>query len=162
MASRCIRPVERGDIATIKVIAEAAELFPGDMLDDMIAPYFARTARDIWFVATQEEEPVGFGFCEPERMTDGAWNLLAIGVSPERQGQGLGGAMMAYLEDRLSEQGERVLLVETMGTPAFDATRVLQKERLCGGGAHPGFLRSWRRQGDFLEKRFSPLGAMVP
>ena len=128
MASRHIRPVERADIPNIKIIAEAAELFPGDMLDDMIAPYFARTARDIWFVVTQEDEPVGFGFCEPERMTDGAWNLLAIGVSPERQGQGLGGAMMAYLENQLKDQGERVLLVETMGTLAFEATRAFYKK----------------------------------
>lgn len=128
MADQTIRPVERADIPAIKVIAEAAELFPGDMLDDMIAPYFARTVRDIWFVVTEEGEPVGFGFCEPERMTDGAWNLLAIGVSPERQGQGLGGAMMAYLETRLTEQGERVLLVETMGTPAFEATRAFYKK----------------------------------
>ncbi len=128
MAKRNLRPVEEADIPHIKAIAEAAALFPGDMLDDMIAPYFARTRRDIWFVCTLDESPVGFGFCEPERMTDGAWNLLAIGVLPEHQGAGFGGEMMAYLEKRLGDQGERILLVETMSTPAFARTRAFYQK----------------------------------
>ena len=56
-------------------------------------------------------------------MTEGTWNLLAIAVLPERQGAGFGSAMIRYLEERLTEQGERILLVETMGTPEFEATR---------------------------------------
>jgi ribosomal protein S18 acetylase RimI-like enzyme len=124
---RRIRPVEKGDVEQIKEIAEATQLFPGYMLDDMIAPYFSRSKPDIWFICESDGTPVGFGFCEPERMTDGTWNLLAIGVSPSYQSRGAGADMMAYLENRLREKGERVLIVETMGLLEFERTRAFYR-----------------------------------
>ena len=60
-------------------------------------------------------------------MTEGTWNLLAIGVAPEHQGKGIGAAMMTYLENRLADQGEKVLLVETMGISAFERTRAFYR-----------------------------------
>jgi len=70
-----------------------------------------------------DQDVIAFGFCEPERMTDGTWNLLAIGVLPEHQGQGHGAEMVSYLETMLQREGQRVLLVETMGTPELALTR---------------------------------------
>ena len=122
-----IRPAERSDIPAIKSVAEDAALFPPEMLDDMIAGYLEETNRDIWFVSEDDGRVVGFGFCEPERMTIGTWNLLAIGVLAAHRGRGIGGAMMRYLEHRLRSGSERVLLVETMGTPAFERTRAFYR-----------------------------------
>ena len=56
-------------------------------------------------------------------MAEGTWNLLAIAVSPDRQGSGIGAAMMGYLEETLRDRGGRLLLVETMGTPEFKGVR---------------------------------------
>lgn len=56
-------------------------------------------------------------------MTDGTWNFLSIGVEPSKQGRGVGAKMMAHLEAMLATQGERVLLVETMGPPELERTR---------------------------------------
>ena len=57
-------------------------------------------------------------------MTSGTWNLLAIGILARYRGRGIGGAMMRYLENRLrTGGGERVLIVEIMGTPAYARTR---------------------------------------
>jgi len=123
-----IRPVERQDIARLKVIADETELFPSAMMDDMIAGYLDGSTSDIWFTCILDDRPISFGFCEPERMTEGTWNLLAIGVLPDQQGQGIGAAMMTYLENRLKEQGERILLVETMGIPAFEPTRAFYRK----------------------------------
>ena len=118
-----IRPAERSDIPAIKSVVKDAGLFPPAMLDDMIAGYLEETARDIWFVAVADGQVVGFGYCEPERMTSGTWNLLAIGILARYRGRGIGGAMMRYLEDRLRTGGQRVLIVETLGTPAYARTR---------------------------------------
>lgn len=118
-----IRPAQRSDIPAIRSVIEDADLFPPTMLDDMIAGYLEKATRDIWFVAVEDGRIVGVGYCEPERMTSGTWNLLAIGVLAKRRGRGIGGAMMRYLEDRLRSGGERILIVETMGTPAFMRTR---------------------------------------
>ena len=100
-----------------------AELFPPAMLDGMIAGYLEKATGDIWFVSVADDRVVGFGYCEPERMTSGTWNLLAVGILARHRGRGIGRAMMRYLEDRLRTAGERVLIVETMGTPAFTRQR---------------------------------------
>ena len=63
----------------------------------------------------------------PERMTQGTWNLLLIAVHPDRQGQGIGGAVMRHVEKTLARRGERILLVETSGLPAFDRTRAFYR-----------------------------------
>ena len=117
-----IRPAGAEDIAAIGRLAEATDLFPAEMLGDMIAGYPNGLNPDLWFVA-EEADVLGFGFCEPERMADGAWNLLAIGVSPDRQGQGIGAAMLGYLEAALTKAEARILIVETLGTHDLQPTR---------------------------------------
>ncbi|MEM7049044.1 MAG: N-acetyltransferase [Acidobacteriota bacterium] len=127
MTERLIRPADAQDIPQIKIIAEATELFPSEMLEPMMAGYLEGSKADLWFVTELAREVAGFGFCEPERMTSGTWNLLAIGVSPQRQSGGIGAAMLAYLEDRLRQRQARVLLVETMGTPELARTRAFYR-----------------------------------
>lgn len=94
----------------------------------MMSGYLEQTSQDLWFVYEDETQIQSFGFCEPERMTEGTWNLLAIGVLPGLQGQGIGSEMMAYVEGKLAQQGERILLVETMGTPEFSETRAFYRK----------------------------------
>lgn len=118
-----IRLAREQDIEAIGKIAEQTDLFPSEMLGDMIAPFLSAASPDIWFVYEDSEQIVSFGFCEPERMTEGTWNLLAIGVEPSQQGSGIGTMMMSYLEAKLSASCERILLVETMGTPELEMTR---------------------------------------
>ena len=117
-----IRPARAGDVADIGQIAEATDLFPAEMLDDMIAGYLNYAEPVLWFVA-EDDGVLGFGFCEPERMADGAWNLLAIGISPDHQGKGIGAAMLGYLKAALLTAKARILIVETLGTDGFQLTR---------------------------------------
>ncbi len=122
-----IRPASPADVGAIGAIAEATDLFPAAELAPMIAPFLTWNARDRWLVVERAAQIVGFGFCEPERMTEGTWNLLAIGVLPEHQGQGLGGRLLAHVEAVLRDAGERILLVETMGTPELARTRAFYR-----------------------------------
>lgn len=118
-----IRPAQQADIPAIKSVTKDADLFPSNMLEDMIAGYIGQTNRDIWFVSVADRQVVGFGFCEPERMTSGTWNLLAIGILTSYRRRGIGKSMMGYLENRLRLDRQRILIVETMGTPEFRQTR---------------------------------------
>jgi len=111
------------DKAAIIDVLLDTQLFPANMLDDMIEPFLNHPEnRDHWFV---HEEPghgvVGFGYLRLEPLTEGTWNLLAIAVRTQLQGEGIGRSMMAYVEDLLSS--ESVLIVETSGTDEFAATR---------------------------------------
>lgn len=125
-----VRLADIGDYETIGVIAEKAGLFPASALEHMINGYKEKSNRDIWFVTEVAGRVVSFGFCEPERATEGTWNLLAIGVDPDYQGQGIGSGMMRYIEARLTQEKQRILLVETMGTPEFERTRSFYRK--CG------------------------------
>lgn len=119
-----LRAAERGDAAEIAALAEEAELFPADMLEPMMAPYFSGSADDRWCVAVDSfGAVVGFGFCELERLTEGTWNLLAIGVRGSQRGTGVGRQLMEYVEQDLRAVGGRLLIVETLGTAAFAGTR---------------------------------------
>lgn len=123
MTSITIRAVTQSDVPGIRPIVDAT-LFPAELLDDMIAPYLgAEGNTDIWFAALDGDALIGVGFCEAERMTQGTWNLLAIAVSPECQSKGVGAALMGWLEALLAARGERVLIVETSGLPAYERTR---------------------------------------
>ncbi|MEM1087020.1 MAG: N-acetyltransferase [Pseudomonadota bacterium] len=139
-----IRPATKEDATTIGQIAEATDLFPASLLDDMIAGYLNQTSKDIWLVGEVDSKVVAFIFCEPERMTDGTWNMLAIGVLPDLQGRGHGASMTAHLERDLKKSGQRILIVETMGTPELAMTRAFYRKN---GYAEEGRIREFYEPG---------------
>lgn len=125
-----IRPITSGDIPALKTLIEANDLFPSDMLDEMMSAYFQNESSNEFWFTYEKDKPVAIGYCAPEKMTEGTWNLYLIAVHPDFQGQGVGTAMMEYIEQMLTEQGERILLVETSGLDSFAKTRSFYRK--CG------------------------------
>ena len=125
-----IRRVARKDIKGLREVLDSIELFPSEMLEDMISDYFDNPeTEDIWFTKIQNEKPVSIGFCAPERLTEGTYNLHAIGVKNNLQGNGIGGDMMEYIEDYLKSKSHRILIVETSSDPEFRLTRKFYSKR---------------------------------
>lgn len=119
-----IRKVKRDDLDALKQVLDSSELFPSDLLEEMISDYFNNEAtKDIWFTQVDNGTPISIAYCAPERMTKGTYNLYAIAVHKTHQGKGIGGAMMHFIEDLLRQEGQRILLVETSGLPAYELTR---------------------------------------
>lgn len=117
-----IRPLVRGDLERVAFLVEANAMFPPDMLDGITAAYFGGEPSQRWIVA-EGNGVEGVAYYVPEPLTDGTWNVLMICVDPAVHGGGMGSALMRHIEYKLSEQGVRVLLVETSGTPGFERTR---------------------------------------
>lgn len=108
----------------MRSILDATELFPGEMLPDMIEGYLAGEAGDaIWLTASSSEAVIGFCYAVPEQMAPGAWNMLAIAVAPDLQGAGTGSALVHALEKELRTRGARIVLAETSSDDSFAATR---------------------------------------
>ncbi|PHI18209.1 GNAT family N-acetyltransferase [Lewinellaceae bacterium SD302] len=119
-----IRPVQKRDLPAIRRVIDSSELFPSEMLDNMIAPFFGSNENgSIWLTSGPAEQPDTVAFCAPEPMTEGTWNLYLIAVHADQRGAGIGTAIMRHLETHLKESGQRVLLVETSGLPEFESTR---------------------------------------
>ena len=119
-----IKPTLPTDTLHLKNILNTIELFPTEMLDEMIADYLNNPASEqLWFTAVADQLPVGFGYCAPEMLTEGTYNLYAIGVNANLQGNGIGRQLMDYLEDQLKKKGQRILIVETSGGEDFLLTR---------------------------------------
>lgn len=119
-----IRKVRKNDIQYLKDVLNSIELFPSEMLEDLISDFFNNPeTEEIWFTATENQIPISIGYCAPEKLTEGTFNLYAIGVKRDIQGKGIGKTMMKYLEEELKKKGHRILIVETSGTADFKLTR---------------------------------------
>lgn len=108
------------DIAALAAIADAT-LFPGEMMEGMIAPALDGTGDDIWQVVCRDDVPVGFAFAQAEAMTDRTWNLRAIAVAPDLHGSGAGTALLAAMEAALA--AARLLVIDTTQLPDQDRAR---------------------------------------
>ncbi len=118
-----VRGVQPDDLPHLRKIIDESELFPSDLLDEMVAPYFRGGDDSGFWLTVDQAGPQAIAYVAPERMTDGTWNLLLIAVSTSQRGNGIGGALLRHIEQTLHGAGNRVLLVETSGVPAFERTR---------------------------------------
>jgi ribosomal protein S18 acetylase RimI-like enzyme len=119
-----IRAVTQDDIKGLKEVIDSSELFPSEYLDEMISDYLNNAdTRDIWFAYFDDKAPTAIGYCAPEKLTDGTYNLLAIGVSQDSQRNGVATEMMKYIEHLLKLKDGRILIVETSSDDAQIAAR---------------------------------------
>ena len=144
--SSTIRKVSPIDVQDLKAVIDSSELFPSELLDEMIADYFNNpSSEDIWLTKDEEGIPVAIAYCAPENMTEGTYNLYLIAVRKEYQGNGIGAKIMSYIEKLLREAGHRVLIVETSGLPEFELTREFYDK--CGY-AREAVIRDFYQEGE--------------
>jgi ribosomal protein S18 acetylase RimI-like enzyme len=144
--SEKIRAVSKEDIETLKKIIDSSELFPSEYLDEMISDYFNNPeTEDIWFTYINKESLSAIGYCVPEKLTDGTYNLLAIGVIKELQGKGIASEMMKYIEQLIKQKGGRILIVETSSDDAQFAARNFYKKI---GYTQEAIIRDFWKEGE--------------
>ena len=140
-----IRMPTPADLPGIKLILQDTGLFPPEMLEEMIEPFLdASTQHERWLVCEDDTDGVfGFSYTRLEQLTEGAWNLLAIGLCSEHQGRGLGTKLIEEVERSLA--GERILIVETSSLDAFEGTRHFYRRR---GYTQEAVIRDYWAEGD--------------
>ncbi len=136
-----IRQTQTKDIPALQNVLDDTELFPSEMLPDMLMDFLNDTdSQDLWFTCEMENEAVGFCYATPEKLTEGTWNMLVIAVHTSQQGKGIGGKITKHLEQMLLKLGNRILIVDTSSADAFKATRAFyQKHGYTEGARIRGF-----------------------
>lgn len=119
-----IRVVTQSDTDGLKKVIDSSELFPSEYFDEMISDYFNNPdTQDIWFTYIDNNKQVAIGYCVPEKLTHGTYNLLAIGMSQDSRRKGVATEMMRYIEQLLKQNDGRILIVETSSDDAQIAAR---------------------------------------
>ncbi|MEL6222218.1 MAG: GNAT family N-acetyltransferase [Cyanobacteria bacterium J06627_8] len=127
-----IRRATTVDKPALIALADAIGLLSTEELDElqqmMVDSLSDRDeARSFW-VTDDDDGLMGLAYCEPERMTQGTWNLQLIAVHPAQQRRGRGAALLNFVEQHLINREARILLVETMGTPEFEYARAFYRK----------------------------------
>ncbi len=111
-------------IPGLKQLLRTVELFPPEMLDEMISDYLQNNvSEELWLTALDEDQVMGFAYAVPEALTEGTYNLLAIGVLEEAAGQGIGSQMLQHVEDHLRSAQARLIIVESSGKDYYEDAR---------------------------------------
>jgi GNAT superfamily N-acetyltransferase len=59
----------------------------------------------------------------PAPLTQGTWDIYWVAVSAEKQGKGIGSALMTFAEDEIRRAGGRLIVIETSSKPGYQKTR---------------------------------------
>lgn len=127
-----IRETIKADAEALLAIVRESGQFDENGLShvkETLDAYLAGESEDLWFTA-DDGEPVGVAYCAPEPVTNGTWNLLMLWTRRDREGRGLGSALVSRVEKILIERSARLLIVESSSLPDFAGARSFYNK--CG------------------------------
>lgn len=107
-----VRAASREDIDGIKAVVSET-LFPGALLEGMMRPFLAGDQAELWLVCVADAAVVGIAYFRTEPLTEGTWNLKALGILPKHQRTGLGTMLLSAVEEQLRGVRARLLLIDT-------------------------------------------------
>ena len=145
-----IRPTVPADSEALVRLTAATRVFKPmeiDTLREVLADYFAENEAlgHRCFTMLQDDRVVGFAYHAPTPMTENAWHLYWIAVESGEQARGLGGRLLAAVEDDIRGRRGRVLFVETSSLPHYEKTR---RFYLKHGYEREATLRDFYADGD--------------
>ncbi|HJX69358.1 MAG TPA: GNAT family N-acetyltransferase [Dehalococcoidia bacterium] len=74
-------------------------------------------------VAEVDSTVAGYICYGPAPLTEGTWDIYWVAVAREKQGQGIGGALMKSAEKEIAQAKGRLSIIETSSIPAYEKTR---------------------------------------
>lgn len=144
-----IRATSPDDVAAVVELVIAARLFTSEeaeLVEDLFADYFGGVNREGHASLVDEEDGIlAAAYYKPHPAADRAWDLTMIAVLPEHQRHGRGSIMLRRVEMALRDAGQRLLLVETSGSPAYDGARAFYRRR---GYDEEARIRDYWAEGD--------------
>jgi len=93
--------------------------------EELIDCYLEDTSNSGYhiLVAHVDSTVAGYICYGPAPLTEGTWDIYWVAVAREKQGQGIGGALMKSAEKEIVKAKGRLSIIETSSTPAYEKTR---------------------------------------
>ena len=111
----------------MRILRSMPEFKPAEVTvaEEVIDSYLADTSRSGYHILVAEVDSAVAGYIcyGPAPLTEGTWDIYWIVVTPEKQGQGIGSALIAFAEGKIKGAGGRLVLVETSSQPQYEETR---------------------------------------
>ena len=111
----------------MRILRSMPEFKPAEVTvaEEVIDSYLADTSRSGYHILVAEVDSTVAGYIcyGPAPLTEGTWDIYWIAVTPEKQGQGIGSALIAFAEGKIKEARGRLVLVETSSKPQYEETR---------------------------------------
>jgi len=100
-----------------------AELSVAGELIDIYLSNPQQQDYDLVVVENAAGRVVGYMAYGPTPLSEGAYDLYWMAVSPGEQGRGYGKELVHWLEKKVTDAGGRLILIETSSQPKYEGTR---------------------------------------
>lgn len=94
--------------------------------EELIDVYLEKPDQKDYRVEVVEDDAkavAGYMTWGPTPLTEGAYDIYWMAVSPSEQGKGRGKALVAWVEDEVRRRAGRVIIIETSSQPKYHGTR---------------------------------------
>jgi ribosomal protein S18 acetylase RimI-like enzyme len=120
-----IRPMLREDKPALMEILHNTPEFSRQevaVAEEVIDSYLYKPDSYNTFVAELGESVAGYICYGRTPLTESTWDIYWLAVSPDRRRQGVGGELTAFAEERIEENGGRLIIIETSSKPEYEKT----------------------------------------
>lgn len=129
-----IRPMmARDKLDLMRILRSTPEFKPSEVIiaEEVIDSYLDKPHGSDYhtLVAEVDARVSGYICYGPTPLTEGTWDIYWMAVVKEHQGQGIGGALITYTENKIKEAQGRLILMETSAKPEYEKTRRFHHHR---------------------------------
>jgi ribosomal protein S18 acetylase RimI-like enzyme len=124
-----IRAMKPPDKAPVLGLIRATGFFTPaevDVAEELIDVYLEDPEQKDYRIVVLEndrKDAVGYLTWGPTPLTEDAYDLYWMAVSPAEQGRGRGKALVGWLEDEVRRRDGRLIIIETSSQPKYRGTR---------------------------------------
>jgi len=124
-----VRPMVPSDKTAVINLIKTTGMFTEaeiEVAEELIDAYLLKPGQKDYHVVVVETRDGGVGgymTWGPTPLTEGAYDLYWMAVSPKEQGRGLGKELVRWLEQTVARLDGRLIIIETAGQPKYQPTR---------------------------------------
>ena len=111
----------------IRLLRTLPEFEPPEVAvaEEVIDSYFDNPSGSGYYIQVAEVDSrlAGYICYGTVPLTQGTWDIYWIAVVPEKQGKGIGSALMTFAEDEIKRVRGRLIIIETSSKPGYEKTR---------------------------------------